>query len=235
MGLIEVKTSHNIVLQHKLASLGQRLAAFLLDLGLVMIYTWIFAFAIGFETNLYYLFIFPVFFVYHLLMETFNKGQSLGKRAVKIRVVSVDRKDLPIQSILIRWSFRLLDILFTLGLLAIISIFGSEKKQRIGDKLAGTIVVSLKNQSKYSLQKLVDLGSIDRQIKYPEIIQYSDEDMLIVKAVLNRLKTANNKMSRQAASDLANKINDELNLPPLKVKTSKFLKEVLEDYILLTR
>ncbi len=77
-------------------------------------------------------------FVYFGLSELFLRGQTIGKRSSKIRVVKVDGFSLDPISILIRNLFRVVDQLPPLWIVPVLSA----KSQRLGDMVAGTIVVN---------------------------------------------------------------------------------------------
>ena len=65
-------------------------------------------------------------------------GQTLGKRAVNIRVVMENGFSLTVTGVLVRNIMRLLD---TFPLLWVVPVV-TQKRQRFGDMVAGTIVVS---------------------------------------------------------------------------------------------
>ena len=67
-------------------------------------------------------------------------GQTVGKRLMKIRVVSLESDNLTLLQGLIRRLFDLVDMLF-FGLVGILVMSQSDKTQRLGDKVAGTIVI----------------------------------------------------------------------------------------------
>lgn len=77
-------------------------------------------------------------FAYFTLTELFWRGQSVGKRLCKIRVVKVDGFALDPASILLRNIFRVLD---NLPLLWVVPVM-SKRSQRTGDMVSGTVVIS---------------------------------------------------------------------------------------------
>jgi uncharacterized RDD family membrane protein YckC len=77
-------------------------------------------------------------FVYFALCELLLRGQTIGKRAVHIRVVKVDGFQLDAVSIVVRNLFRVLDQLPPMWIVP----FVSPRSQRAGDMVAGTLVVS---------------------------------------------------------------------------------------------
>ena len=83
-------------------------------------------------------------FLYHILLEShLGKGQTLGKRILKIKVTTLDGKVPSYSQATIRTILRLVDNCF-FYLVGLAVILLSEKDQRIGDILANTIVVEEK-------------------------------------------------------------------------------------------
>jgi uncharacterized RDD family membrane protein YckC len=74
-------------------------------------------------------------------------GQTLGKRALKITVVKLDFTPTNIWISLVRHFFDLVDLIFLLGLI-IASI--NKDKRRLGDLIAGTIVITKGETLPYS-------------------------------------------------------------------------------------
>ncbi|MGC9444804.1 MAG: RDD family protein [Candidatus Methanospirareceae archaeon] len=70
-----------------------------------------------------------------------SSGQTLGKRVMSIKVTKESGERLTFVDALIRTLCRIIDMLPTLYILGIIIILLTEKKQRIGDLAAHTIVV----------------------------------------------------------------------------------------------
>ena len=77
-------------------------------------------------------------FVYFGMSELFLRGQTLGKRMSGIRVVRLDGFALDPGGIFVRNIFRVIDHLPPLWAVPILS----KKSQRLGDMVAGTVVVS---------------------------------------------------------------------------------------------
>jgi len=142
-----------------LAGLGQRIVAFIIDsiiLGLTVaaiVAASIFArfeilslpslrmdFMTGRITHpLLWIISAAIPFVYYFAMET-NWGQTLGKKIVGIRVLKADGRRCDFTASAIRNVLRFVDNLF-FGLIGVLLIATSAKKQRLGDILAGTVVV----------------------------------------------------------------------------------------------
>ena len=112
MRKVNVTTAQNIVIDFRLATIGQRLLAFIIDMmvvGTVVLFMFIFISIINETVALISLL---VFILYTLIMELLFSGQTRGKMALKIKVLTVDGKEPNPLDFVIRWSFRLLDIWF---------------------------------------------------------------------------------------------------------------------------
>lgn len=70
-----------------------------------------------------------------------TSGQTLGKKLIGIKVVKEDGKAANMTDAFLRTLLRLIDALPFLYLIGFILILATEKKQRIGDMVAKTIVV----------------------------------------------------------------------------------------------
>jgi uncharacterized RDD family membrane protein YckC len=77
--------------------------------------------------------------VYYIVMEA-TQGATLGKMALGLRVVRVDGAPISWSESIIRNLLRIVDSLFGY-LLGAIFIWTSPLKQRLGDKVAKTVVV----------------------------------------------------------------------------------------------
>jgi len=102
---------------------------------------------------------------YFTLLEGFS-GASLGKRIVKIKVLREDGEPCRFGAALVRNFFRLIDMLPAVYIAAIILILRSSKKQRLGDKIAGTIVVGEKSKSIIFPRKPIGLKRISKDVSY---------------------------------------------------------------------
>lgn len=80
---------------------------------------------------------------YYLVLEG-TRGQTLGKMALSLKVVSAEGGELTFGAVAIRTILRIVDGLPTFYLLGIIVVAVSQKNQRLGDMAAKTLVVRAK-------------------------------------------------------------------------------------------
>ncbi|MFC8241215.1 RDD family protein [Streptomyces chartreusis] len=74
-------------------------------------------------------------------VETLSHGRSLGKLACGLRVVRDDGGPIRFRHALVRGLIGVIEILMTLGVVAVIASLVSARGRRLGDVFAGTLVV----------------------------------------------------------------------------------------------
>lgn len=154
-----IETPENVELQRRLAGIGSRVYAGFIDsliLGILYLLFFIFFVVAGIDPikgaglsnsiEIWSLAIliflgFAVYWGYFILFETITNGQTIGKKYTKIRVVQKEGQGVTFGSIVVRNLLRTVDAVgvYSVG---IISMFATEKIQRLGDLAAGTVVIS---------------------------------------------------------------------------------------------
>lgn len=237
MSELQINTTQNVKINFTAAGVGERLLAFLLDMaikiGYLLLLNWTFgAFdnmdewsQIAINTVLS----FPVMF-YTLALEALLEGQTIGKRALKIKVVKIDGYQASLSDYVVRWFFRIVDI-YIFGLGFFIIMF-NKKLQRIGDMAAGTAVISLKEKVNISHTILENLKS-DYKPTYPNVIKLSDNDARIIKDTFTNAKTSKDY---QTLIKLRKKLVEVVGIKDIKQKTDiEFIDVILKDYNFYTQ
>jgi uncharacterized RDD family membrane protein YckC len=237
---VEVYTAQHVAIGYTVASVGDRILAFIIDLFIMIVFTigMLILFTIaGVITGLVnrefmfvipFVMILPVMF-YDLLMEYFFNGQSIGKKVRNIKVVRLDGTPATLGNYLLRWLFRLVDISLTQGGVAILTILINGKGQRLGDLAAGTTVIKL--QIKMSLYDTVLTPlPVGYQGRYLQVKQLNDKETALVKEVLqvtfaNPNTELKGKLQNRMKSALEKKLGVINNDDP-----RSFLETVLKDY-----
>lgn len=240
MNKIEITTTQNVTIEHELSPLIYRMVAFLLDLIILVVGCSILALVVegifGKAADIVmYFTIVPILFFYSLAFEYFNNGQSIGKKALRLRVIKKDGGKVLFLDYAMRWVFRTIDIYGSFGSIASLGIMASSKNQRLGDFLANTVVVRVGKTERMQLTNLLRLNQLENYVPtYPQVINMNEEAMLIVKETLQKNKIQNNYAHQKALDFLVEKIENELELkaPTDKIK---FLNTLLKDYVVLTR
>jgi len=231
MSELQINTTQNVKIKFEAAGVGERLLAFIIDTLIKVAYLTVMNLFFGFldgmdkwsEIGITTLISFPVVF-YTLTLESLLEGQTLGKKALKIRVVKIDGYQASLADYLVRWFFRIVDIyIFGLGFF---SIAFSKKAQRFGDMAAGTSVISLKDKVNINHTILEDLKA-DYKPTYPSVIKLSDNDARIIKETFNNAKTGRDYTT---LIKLRTKIMEVAEIKNQKGTDIEFIDTVLKDY-----
>lgn len=228
------------MIEYELASLGSRLGALVIDLVILFFY-WIVIFMAGGgplgigESSFLYIMMIPMF-TYSLWTEFFFGGQTVGKMALGIRVVNVDGQTATLGNYFMRWSMKLVDLWMSAGGLGAIFITSSFRSQRTGDIVASTAVIKNRPTNSYSINDILKIKSkSEHQPQYLNVVQFTDEDMILIKSALTRLNRYPNKAHKEMVKKLFQKCVEKLNLEEPPKDKIKFLNALLQDYIVLTR
>lgn len=242
MRSIDIVTAHKVEITYPLASVGQRIMAFILDAIIIVVgamslsYLFSYIFTEKYLEYFAFLVILPFYMFYTLYSEVLLNGQTLGKKALGIRVVKLNGENLQFTDYLTRWIFRVVDIWLSSGSLAIIFISSNEKSQRIGDVLSNTSVIQTSSSKSYSLADVLNIMNLkDYAIEYPKAKNFSEEQMLLLKETLERYTRYKNNAHLEAMKAIGHKMAKQLELEKTPMATEKFLKTLLRDYIYMTR
>ena len=238
MDNINIQTTQNVDIEYELASIGDRILATLLD------YVFFFAYAIvvglffsllgsagggrgsgdGIMLALIIVIALPIL-LYDLLCEMLFQGKSFGKMIMKIKVVKLDGTQATFGAYLLRWLLRLIDTRIFSDGVALIAILANGKGQRIGDMAAGTTVIKMKQKVTLN-DTILNRVKPNYTIVYPEVASLSDNDIAIIKEVMQvSLRTGNT----QAIEKLAAKTKSTMGISP-NLPNAQFLATVVQDY-----
>lgn len=143
---IALETPEHVKLEYQLADLGSRAAALALDLAIVaaaiLLVALVFRYTGGLGQAVLYIVGFFAVWGYFLFFEAVWDGRTPGKRAVGLRVLHDGGEPLSFQGAVLRNLIRIVDLQPALtGMAGAASILFNRRAQRLGDLVAGTIVV----------------------------------------------------------------------------------------------
>jgi uncharacterized RDD family membrane protein YckC len=180
-------------------------------------------------------------FLYHLLCEIFLNGQSVGKKAMGIKVIAADGGHPSISQYLIRWLFRMVDFpvwilpaitygslpwwcsIFLFGGLACLLL--TPHTQRLGDLAAGTIIIDTRNRTSWEDTVFTELEG-GYQPLYPQVMRLSDKDINTLKSIID---TVRKKSDYDLSTRIAERIRSRLEIESDQ-DSFDFLVTLLKDY-----
>lgn len=228
METIKVNTSQHIEIDYPVAGLGERISARMIDLA-VLVGVFILLSILFLMVKTIFLFILAgvIYAFYNLVCELLMNGQSIGKRLMKIKVISIDGGQPSIGQYFIRWIFRLVDFALTGQIGAVVCIALSKNKQRIGDIVAGTTVVKT-----VPYTKLEDIAFHPSEIAYTPVFLTADElkdsDVELIHEVISvYYKTGNTEIVYTAAAKITGLLAVKV---PEGMNELEFLQTVVKDY-----
>lgn len=237
MQTIRITTSQNIDIDYEVAGLGERILARLIDLAILFALFFLGLF-FGAITNsngssntalvaLGIIYIVILVF-YDLAFEVFMNGQSIGKRILKIKVISLDGSQPRVGQYVLRWLFRIVDFLIIEpGVVALVVAAIRDKPQRVGDIVAGTMLIRTTPRTK--MDNIVFMPSNDDyQPVFNEAGQLSDRDIELIHEVISTyIKTGNSVV----VYNMALRVKEHLHVtPPRDMNDMLFLQTIIKDY-----
>ena len=149
-GMSDLVTGDAVVLELRLAKLASRSLAVAIDLAAqfaaLLAVTFV-ASGVGASVDgalgaaLGLTFFVAVVVGYPVAMETATRGRTLGKMALGLRVVREDGGPVRFRQAFVRGLLSVVEIWISLGSIAFIASLASSQGKRLGDHLAGTVVV----------------------------------------------------------------------------------------------
>jgi uncharacterized RDD family membrane protein YckC len=239
MSNLQINTTQNVYLDYKIVGVGERIVAFLIDGFILYLYAILVQYigqAIGYvfedtwtQRGLMALILLPAM-CYSLLMHLLFNGCTVGKALLKMRVVRVDGSPVHWSNFLVRWMLRLVDIWLFLGSVGLLAILFSEKRQRLGDAAAGTVVISTKSGTRVSHTVLEDIPE-DYQPVFMNVTLLTDRDVRLIKDTYRIARNSNDYRTMKA---LRNKVEGILGSGS-ELFDDPYLTTVLKDYYYYTQ
>jgi uncharacterized RDD family membrane protein YckC len=212
------------------ASVGDRILAYLLDLAILIAYaTAVIAAFINMDLDVLWpwiVFLVMPWFLYHLMFEIFMNGQSPGKRVMNIQVVRVDGTQPGIGNYLLRWVFSIIDFHILSGAIAVIAIATNGRGQRVGDIAAGTCVVKLIAQKEITASE-VFISPEDTYVPvFPQVAQLGSRDIELIQRALD---ANTNHGNMQPVLMVTDKIKSLLGVQT-DLAPAQFLYTIVKDF-----
>ncbi len=258
MPVIQIATPFNIDLEFEIAEFHKRLLAYLIDFILLILFflsmKYFYYSGVGVvseselksHVGIDILTISLPMLLYSLVCEVLMHGQTIGKKLLNIRVISLDGGEPELSQYIVRWMFKAYEwpfffgytiltreslIVYVLitgffGIIVVIIIAIAKKNQRLGDLAANTVVVNTKSVFTVNDTVFMDIQQENYVVKYPEVLKLSDRDINTIKNVINLFYKNNNT---HTCVRVAYKVQEVLKITT-DLYAIDFLEKLLADY-----
>jgi uncharacterized RDD family membrane protein YckC len=240
-----IVTPEAIVLELETAGVASRVLAGIIDLlvqfGLVIVGALIIgigSIAFGSDTDSYFqtayaILIAMIVLAFPVAIETWWRGRSIGKRALGLRAVTVEGTPITFRHATLRMMGGLVDKLLPPGgITGALFVLGTRRHQRIGDLLAGTVVV--RDPERTPLPTAIWFPVPYRYDQYAATLdptRMTREHYTLVRAFLLRSKQLTDDARYALADHLATRIGEVIgHVRPSNVHPETFLLCLIARY-----
>jgi uncharacterized RDD family membrane protein YckC len=244
-----IETPERVELHYALASVGNRFLAagidHLIQITVIVIILvaagalsdWQLFSAMGMWTAaLTVLALFAVYWGYFVVFETLWSGQTPGKKIMRLRVVREDGRPVRFFEVFVRNLLRVaIDIQpmpsYAIG---VVSIIFSSRSKRVGDFVAGTVVVKERATEAPSLNDIIKVSEIEAQrieratpaLFAADTRRLSEQELRAVKTFLKRRFELQEPNRSALATRIAQPISAKLGAPTDGLSAEALLEEV---------
>ena len=239
MANLAINTTQNVNLDYKIASIGDRMLAFLIDLFIFFVYLYaveLITSAMGMAISdqwtvfgIQQLLLLPVM-LYSLAMHIIFDGRTVGKMLLKTKVVKTDGSPVHWSNYFTLWMMRLIDIWMFFCAVGTLSLIFSEKRQRLGDMAAGTVVISTKNTVRITHTILEEVEQ-SYNPTFSNVTKLTDKDVRLIKETyLTAIRSSDYKTLKA----LRDKVEEILETNS-QLYDRQYVTTVLKDYNYFTQ
>lgn len=238
----ELVTGEAVVLDLRVAKLASRALAMALDVlvqfALLLAAIFVLTLTVPGEDEALALTLILVFLVlimvgYPVLFETLSRGRSLGKLAVGLRVVRVDGGPIRFRHALVRGLAGFVVDFWTLGLfgaVALIVSLCSSDGRRVGDFLAGTLVIRERVPESAGYPAVGMPPGLEGWASQLDLTRLPDDLALASRQFLARFRELHPEAAHTLGWGLAQQLSEALGTPvPPGVPPWAFLAAVLAE------
>jgi uncharacterized RDD family membrane protein YckC len=170
-----------------------------------------------------------VYVGYYSLFEIFWKGQTPGKRWAGIRVIKDSGRPINTFEAITRNLVRIVDFMPSFYGVGVITMFLNAKHRRLGDFVAGTLVV---HESSDRASALFFNTPEKTEFSFPEAVNLSPQEADLIETFLARRLEIPPETRRQSSLRIAEMISNRLGIPPeaRAIDVENFLELVLKEF-----
>jgi len=227
---LQIDTPEQIALELPLAGIGSRFLGLAIDTLIQFVLYIIGALAVGFSAALAgaagigrylqwipvswapavaILFMFSVYWGYFAFFEILWKGQTPGKRLAKIRVIKESGRPINAYEAIARNLLRAIDGLPGMYGVGIVCMMLNSQNRRIGDYVAGTVVV----HDKRTEEVKPDWNTVmEPAVANPQLSFVTSEELVLIETYLHRRVDMDLMLRDQVAYKIASRITEKTGL-----------------------
>ena len=244
-----IETPERVELHYVLANIGNRFLAAALDHLFQAVLMVALLLLVGAVSNWNYdiglgtwawavavVIFFLIYWGYFVIFETLWNGQTPGKRIMKLRVVREDGRPIRFFEAFVRNLLRIaVDFMpppsYAIG---VSSIIFSPRSKRVGDLVAGTVVVKERASEAPTLDDIIRLSEAEERKlarTAPALFKantrlLSDRELQAVETFLNRRYELNEPNRSMLAARIAQGVAGKLGIPNLPMPPEAVLEEI---------
>jgi uncharacterized RDD family membrane protein YckC len=251
-----VETPERVELHFILASVGNRFLAAALDhiiqvvlLGIIILTFgeaagWSYFSSLGvWMAALMILAAFTIIWGYFVFFEAIWSGQTPGKRVMKLRVIREDGRPVRFFEVFVRNLLRIVDFMpppsYAIG---VVSIVFSSQSKRIGDFVAGTVVVKERSSEAPSLEEITRVfeaesarAATGSPVIRTDVSLLDPAEVRAIQAFLRRRFELSPSSRASLAARLAGPLASRLGIVDPQMPPEAFLEEIDRQERSLTR
>ena len=221
---LTIETPEQTPLEYPLAGIGSRFLAMALDTliqsaaAILVILIFVFlALPLGMWVNtapiwamaILILFGFLLQFGYFMLFEAIWNGQTPGKRVTRLRVIQDSGRPITVYQAISRNLMRIVDSLPTMYVTGIISMLVTRQNKRLGDLVAGTVVVHEKPFEQVQLARETPAQTAGRRY---DVARLTSEELQLIESFLQRRNYLSPDVRNAMAGQIADRLAEKLAL-----------------------
>jgi uncharacterized RDD family membrane protein YckC len=243
---LNIDTPEQIALEFSLATVGSRFLALALDTliqvgcGLVLLTgvglgAWGASFAPA-QAGPWFLAVavlglFVIYYAYFALFEAVWNGQTPGKRFIGLRVIHASGRPVSVFEAILRNVIRIADQLPGIYAIGIVSVFVTERSQRLGDLAAGTVVVHERAGRAETNEFAADAQAPAHTAPATQhgSANLTSEEIAVIELFFRRREQLDVYGREKAARKIAERMRERLKISE-RVDPEQLLEEIVAEY-----
>jgi len=240
---LSIDTPEQVALEFSLATVGSRFLALAVDsviqfgcaaaLFIVVVAgAWAasvtFASAGPWVLALFVLGLFIINFAYFAVFESVWNGQTPGKRVVGLRVIHASGRPISVFEAILRNVVRIADQLPGIYAVGIVSVFLTERSQRLGDLAAGTVVVH-ERAVKADVPDFAAGAPTPLALTHHGASRLTAEEIAVIELFFRRREELDGYGRLRAAHQIAARVRERLEIAA-KIDNEQLLEEVFAEH-----